>query len=629
MGTARSLLVVAGIISGLSFGSTPSSAERNRDHRFSFFDIFDSSRRSSDYDDYSRKRRYETLDEYFNRLDRRKYKRKRLSNKVQIIEEKPEPPLVYQPERLEILKAASLTEPEPPGELAASIYAELKSKKSAIRVTAAEGKALVGFYRDNGFRPLWVSQQGLGERGRSILRLFESAAEDGMSPEDYLPPSVALLDEDLALSDKQAKLLARIDLELSARALRYARHASGGRLLPNRLTKYYDITPEPVDLATAMQALRRSPDPARYLASLQPDHPAYAVFKRTLAALRDLKSEERSGMIPPAKKIALGQSDPRIELMRRHLELLGYGKAEVHAGEKAFLDDALSEKLKAFQADARIKQTGILDAMTITALNIRTGAPGIARLIYNMERLRWLPKDLGRRYVFVNQAAYSLQVVDAGHEVWRTNVIVGKPNSQTVAFSDKMETVVFNPSWGVPPSIMKNEMIPRLRRDPGYLDRLGYRVVTGSGKIVHSRSISWWKYTDGKVPYLILQPPGDDNALGEIKFLFPNAHSIYMHDTPTRDLFKKPVRAFSHGCVRVENPRYFAELLLGIGADDVAARIDAGVSQNTPITRETNVHLTYFTAWPAADGRILFYDDMYGRDARMERAFSTISIASR
>ena len=378
----------------------------------------------------------------------------------------------------------------------------------------------------------------------------------------------------------------------------------------------------------AMNAFLQSPDPAGYLKSLQPAHPAYAVFKRTLAGLRDLEAEAQAGMIHPGKHVALGQRDPRIALMRRHLALLGYGETDVLSGEEIVLDDGLSEKLKTFQADARIKPTGALDAGTIVALNSRTGTPGITRLIYNMERLRWLPKNLGNRYVFVNQAAYTLQLIDGGREVWRTKVIVGKPNSQTVAFSDKMEKVIFNPSWGVPPSIMKNEMLPRLRRDPGYLDRLGYRVLTPDGKIIHSRSVHWWKYTD-KVPYLVEQPPSDDNAMGEIKFLFPNAHDIYMHDTPTRALFKQPVRALSHGCVRVENPRLFAELLLGLQASEIAALIDSGLSQTNDVTRETSVHLAYFTAWPAEDGRILYFDDIYGRDERMERAFNTMAIASR
>lgn len=638
MGTARSFLVMASILLALSLWSTPSSAERKRDYSGfqdpepTFFDrLFNRRRKPSYVDDYMRsKGRYDSLNGYIKRIDRRKAKRKRPSQiQTAIIEEKPEPPLVYQPEKLEMLRATDLPEVKPTGELPAAIYGQFASKKSAIRVTTDERRALVSFYSENGFRPVWVSKQGLGERGKSVLRLFEAAAEDGMSPEDYLPPSLALFDDDLTLTDKQMSLLARLDLELSAYALRYARHASGGRLLPNRLTKYYDITPEPVDLTGAMRAFLRSPAPAGYLKSLQPDHPAYAVLKRTLAALRDLKAEAQAGMIRPGKRVVPGQDDPRIALMRRHLELLGYGKTDVLAGEETFLDDSLSEKLMTFQTDARIKPTGALDAATILALNSRTGAPGITRLIYNMERLRWLPKDLGKRYVFVNQAAYGLQIIDDGREIWHTNVIVGKTNSQTVAFSDKMETVVFNPSWGIPPSIMKNEMLPRLRRNPGYLDRIGYRVLTPNGKIIHSRSVNWWKYKDGKVPYLIQQPPGDDNALGEVKFLFPNAHSIYMHDTPNRSLFKQAVRAMSHGCVRVENPRLLAETLLGLSEADIAAKIDTGISQDTPVTHETAVHLTYFTAWPAEDGRILFYDDVYGRDERMQRAFTTVAIASR
>jgi L,D-transpeptidase YcbB len=629
------ILIAVAIAAGLCLAIPAGAAERNPEWRSnSFFGLFSRDRvkkkRSNSSDFWSRKRRYSVDDDYFfTRPSRwKKYRRKR--GPVQIVEERPEAPLVYQPEKLEILRAADLTEATPEAPLAAAIYGEFKNRKSATRVTASERKALVGYYRQNGFRPLWVSVHGLGERGRELLRRFESAAKEGMSPEAYLPPTLALFSEEQSPIDQDMRSLARIELELSARALRYARHASGGRLTPNKLTKYYDITPQTVDLDSAMRAFQRSPDPAAYLQALQPDHPAYAIFRKTLAGLRELKEEEESTLIRPGKAIELGEDDQRVALLRRQLALLGYGENSAPPGEETILDDALSRTLTVLQVDAGIEPTGTLDAATIVALNNRTGSPGIARLVYNMERLRWLPKKLGDRHVFVNQAAYMLKVVEDGREVWRTKVIVGKPNSQTVAFSDTMERIVFNPSWGVPPSIMKNEMIPRLRRDPGYLDRLGYRILTPDGKkIIRSRHVSWWRYSNGKVPYLILQPPGDDNALGEVKFLFPNTHSIYMHDTPTRDLFQKSVRALSHGCVRVENPRHFAELLLGVDAVDIASRIDSGVSQETPVARETSVHLTYFTMWPGDDGRLLTFDDIYSRDHRMERAFSTVAIASR
>jgi murein L,D-transpeptidase YcbB/YkuD len=628
----RKFFVAAAIVASFLFVGPSDAAQRDRDtpgaRTCDFFcRLFDGGR-SKKRPDYSYRKRGSTYDDgnFFTRpVKRKNVHRKRPVAPVQIVEERPEPPLIYEPEKLEILKAADLSEAIPEEPLAAAIYSELKSRKSAIRVTAGERKALVDFYRQNGFRAVWVSGHGLGERGRSVLQLFETAAEDGMTPEDYRPPTLALFD-DLAVLDKDVGLLARLDLDLSARALRYARHASGGRLTPNKLTKYHDISPQTVDLSTAMRAFVRSPWPSDYLKSLQPSHPAYAVFKKALAGLRELKAE----MIRRSESVAHGQDDPAIALVRRQLALLSYGEDDVLPDEETILDDMLSKRITTFQTDAGITPTGLPDAATIVALDNRTGSSGITGLIYNMERLRWLPKNLGERYVLVNQAAFSLKVVDDGREVWRTKVIVGKPNSQTFAFSDSMERIVFNPSWGVPPSIMKNEMIPRLRRDPGYLDRIGYRVLTPDGrKIIRSRSVSWWKYSNGKVPYLIQQPPGDDNALGEVKFLFPNIHSIYMHDTPTRDLFQKPVRALSHGCVRVENPREFAELLLGVGADDIAARIDSGISKETPVPRETAVHLTYFTIWPADDGRVLYYDDVYGRDERMQRAFTTVAIASR
>jgi murein L,D-transpeptidase YcbB/YkuD len=623
------LLVPAFIIAGFFF-ITPSYADDRKPEQ-SFFDRLFSRDRPSDRNDYwKRKYSYEDDYDFFGRPVRIKQTKRQRRNAALQVAEKPEPPLVYEPEKLEALKATNLSEMAPEGVLPGAIYGELTGKKSAIRVTAGERKALVDFYRQNGFRPVWVSLEGLGERGRSVLRVLETATEDGLSPDDYLPISLASYDDDLSLINNDIRRLARLDLDLSAHALRYARHASGGRLVPNKLTVYDDITPETVDLANAMSAFLRSPHPDDYLKSLQPHHPAYAAFKTMLARLREIGTEPNSGIIRPGKRVVLGQSDPRIPVLRRHLEVLGYAQGAAPDGDEALLDDDLSQHLAAFQADARLKPTGMLDAATIVALNSQTGSTGISRLIYNMERLRWLPKELGRRHVFVNQASYSLKLVDDGKEVWHTKVIVGKPTTQTVAFSDTMETIVFNPPWGVPASIMKHEMLPKLRRDPGYLDRLGYRVLTPNGKkIVHSRSVSWWKYPDGKVPYLIQQPPGDDNALGEVKFLFPNSHDIYMHDTPMRELFKNPVRAFSHGCVRVENPRLFAELLLGVDASDIAERIDSGVSQETRIAKETKVHLTYFTAWPADDGRILFYDDIYGRDERMARAFSTVAVASR
>jgi L,D-transpeptidase YcbB len=241
-----------------------------------------------------------------------------------------------------------------------------------------------------------------------------------------------------------------------------------------------------------------------------------------------------------------------------------------------------------------------------------------------MERLRWLPKNLGERHVFVNQAAFEVNVMDHGASVWKSRVVVGKPMTQTYAFSDQISTVVFNPTWGVPASIIINEYGPKSRRDPSYLDRNGFVVTDLSGNQVSSSSVDWWGM--GKNPkFGVQQPSGAGNALGELKFLFPNAHDIYMHDTPSKELFASNMRAFSHGCVRVQNPREFAQTLLGWSADKVASNIAQGDSHSVALPQKVPVHLTYFTAWSDANGNIQYYGDIYGRDASLQKAFLSIS----
>ena len=564
-----------------------------------------------------------------------------IQNAPAIEKDVPEAPLVYQPQKVQALNVDSFTEAQPAEPLPAAIYQELLNKDTAIRVTPAEEAVIVDLYRNNGFKPLWTSPDGLDKRGQDVLGLLAKSVDEAMEPLDYLPPALGSFTDGPAMFKGDMIHLARLDLGLTAMALKYARHASGGRIIPNRLTRYNDITPETVDPAVAIKVVAWSPFPVEYLKGLQPQHPAYALFKAELAKKRALLHSAESEIIPLGKRVKPGDTDQRLPLVRHHLERLGYLKplgklpegapAAVRSEAEAarlFLDPDMSEALKAFQTEAQLKPTGGLDQATVNALNGRTEERNVAKLIYNIERLRWLPRNLGNKYVFVNQAAYQLEVIDGGREVWRTKVIIGKPETQTVAFHDKMETVVFNPSWGVPPSIIRNEMLPILRRDPSYLDRLGYRVVSRNGQIVRSSAVNWSAYNKG-VPFSIQQPPSDDNALGEIKFLFPNSHSIYFHDTPARSLFARSSRAFSHGCVRVENPRVFAETLLGISDAEVAKRIDSGRSQSAKVKQDIKVHLTYFTAWPDQNGRIVYYDDVYGRDQRMESALSATAVATR
>ena len=276
-----------------------------------------------------------------------------------------------------------------------------------------------------------------------------------------------------------------------------------------------------------------------------------------------------------------------------------------------------------------MSRDGIIGRRTIAALNGQSTAKLSDKLAINMERMRWFPRSLGRKHIIVNQAAYQAQMIENGRKIHQMRVIVGKVRHPTPLFSDEMETVVFNPYWNVPRSITGGEYLPRLMNDPGYLDRKGFQVIDRRGRQVSSWSVDWWNYSPSTIPYDVRQPPGRGNALGEVKFLFPNKHAVYMHDTPKRHLFRNKDRAYSHGCVRVQNPRKFAEMVLGWSASKVASAIEAG--QNRPVTlnRKIPVHMTYFTLWPDDSGSLVARSDFYGRDKALKKALKTTKIALR
>ncbi len=574
--------------------------------------------------------------------------------------------------------------------LAQAVFDRLQGKDSGVRVTKPQSAAIVDFYDKRAFQPVWTTPQGLTPKAYELLDLFSRADEDGLEPRDYLPPAMNGFDGSLKPAEDRITALSEAELGLTAMALRYARHASGGRIVPDRLSGYEDLEPPVVDPAVALKALADAGHPAKYLAGLEPTNPAYAALKAALKPLlAEHIQEEVVATVDTGPVIHVGDSDERIPAIRTRLIMLGHlaAPAKVEAagdvnadptttgaitnpdavtsnpdrvtvtvttsegikatqvatqdGSLPFLqdnslpaqaadnivyDDAMRKAVMAFQTAAGLKPDGIIGDRTVAALNadlaVNSKAVQKAKIRMAMERLRWLPRDFGQRYVMANQAAFELYMVDNGRQIWQTKVIVGKPKHQTTEFIDKIETVVFNPYWGVPQSIIIKEMLPYLRQDPSYLDRQGFEVTDNSGNRISSSAIDWWQFSNS-VPLNVRQPPGSDNALGEVKFLFPNKHSIYMHDTPSKPLFKKPSRAYSHGCVRVQNPRRFAELLLGWSSEQVASAIDSRQNHDVNLPQKVPVYLTYFTAWPDAEGNVKFYGDIYGRDQLMETAEQT------
>jgi murein L,D-transpeptidase YcbB/YkuD len=550
--------------------------------------------------------------------------------------------------------------------LARTVFAHLKGLSTGVRVTQAQNKAIVDFYEKRGFAPLWTSRGGLEPKSREVLALLAAADEEGLTAADYLPPALSGFQGEPVAAEGELDALANLEVGLTAMALRYAMHASGGRIVPNRLSGYHDLEPPTVSPSRTLAALAEAPKPADYLAGLHPSHPAYAAFKAALKTFAEEPVEAEVALpIENGPLIRAGNSDTRVPAIRARLAALGHYVAAEAApasdermgvtftssegivatvveeadsttgpapSDPTVYDAALREAVVAFQETSNLKPDGVIGERTIAALNgdasTTSKATQAEKIRLAMERLRWLPRDFGRRHVFANQAAFELYVLEDGRQVWQTKVIVGKPKNQTAFFVDELETVVFNPYWGVPQSIIVKEMLPYLRQDPSYLDRQGFEVTDLNGRHISSSAIDWSQF-GSKVPLNVRQPPGSDNALGEVKFLFPNSHSIYMHDTPSKPLFSKPVRAFSHGCVRVENPRRFAQILLGWPAEEVAAMIERRDNREVDLPSKVPVYLAYFTAWPDASGQVRFYDDIYGRDQLMETALSTTALALR
>jgi murein L,D-transpeptidase YcbB/YkuD len=497
----------------------------------------------------------------------------------------------------------------------------LSDKETSIRASEPTRKIVLDHYKNTGFKPLWIVDGKLSARAEALLQLLARAGEDGLNPDRYLPAALSSYSDPAGQVASDGIALAQLDVGLTVAALDYARHISGGAFEPERLSRYHDVKPDYADPATALKVLAYSPFPIEYLKGLAPSHPAYGAFKTALAELAVKTNDEKS--FPGGKRIKLGQKDVRIRELRTRLKAEGFVPAnatEIDEKKIETLDKPLAKVLKAYQKSKGISQTGNLDQGTVRALN-GGDSPDVLRekLIANMERIRWLPKNMGQRHVFVNQASFTVNVMENGKSAWKSKVIVGKPNTQTSVFSDEMETVVFNPTWGMPQSILLNEYLPKLRYDPSYLDRKGFQVVNARGKRVSSSDIDW--YSVGKGSGIgVVQPAGSANALGEIKFLFPNSHSIYMHDTPNRELFAETQRSFSHGCVRVENPKEFAQVLLRWDAAAVDKKVEAGKTLSVKVPDTIKVHLAYFTAWPDDSGKIQYFSDIYGRDDGLGRA---------
>jgi murein L,D-transpeptidase YcbB/YkuD len=477
-----------------------------------------------------------------------------------------------------------------------------------------DAAAVVQFYEARNFAPAWVPDGVMTDKARSLIERIRAADTDGLDPAAYPLPGNWL--GKVAVS--HPTFTARTDVILSQAIAAYAREAYAGRVDPADVSSNIGYERHAPDQIGALNKISTAEDPVAELVSYNPPHPEFRALRDKLAELRTAEKAKKPLEVPPGMTLKLGVADARVGFLRQRLEL------PTNVEAPATFDEDVAEAVKAFQKSARLQVDGIAGPRTIAALNADPVDP-VPLVLLNMEKWRWMPRELGSFYVRVNVPDFTVEVRKNGAVTYTTRIVVGKTTNQTPIFSDEIEHIVVNPAWNVPASIARNEMLPAARANPGALR--GYQVfalIKGRFRAVDPRMINWRTVDMRKIQ--IRQPPGERNALGKVKFLFPNDYAVYLHDTPSKSLFQRDYRAYSHGCMRVMDPMAFADALLSEEPDLSSAyleRLYGGGEKWVNLTRNVPVHITYFTAWVDESGNLQTRDDVYGHDGRIEKALGT------
>ncbi|MEC9344799.1 MAG: L,D-transpeptidase family protein [Pseudomonadota bacterium] len=503
-----------------------------------------------------------------------------------------------------------------PGARAQEVQAALAAKLDgvgAIIVDGAPVRALVSlrrFYAERSGETAWNGADAAVKLD-GLLDAVAAAGTQGLNPADY---HLERLRAAMARGDALAVELLATDAFLT-----YGAHLLGGRLNPVSVEPDWTAARRERDLVAHLSAALDSGDIAGSLAALEPDAPSYPVLKAALAEYSRAAKAGGWSAIPGGPKLELGVKGPRVAMLRQRLELTGL-LAPADDGSADVFDQPVENAVADFQRRIGLEPDGVVGPMTLAQLNIPAEAR-VAQIRANLERWRWLPQDLGPRHIRVNIADYRLEARNNGRIERVHNVVVGRTARKTPVFSEAMRYIVLNPWWETPPNLARQDKLPAFQKDPAQVQDLGFEVLDRSGSRVDPATIDWKALTRGNFPYRLRQRPGPLNALGQVKMMFPNPHNVYLHDTPSRELFRRNARAFSSGCVRVEDPLSLAAWALGENEGWDRARIDSviGKGDETTVTlsRKLPVHILYFTAVVDTDGSLRLVADVYDRDARL------------
>jgi L,D-transpeptidase YcbB len=492
------------------------------------------------------------------------------------------------------------------------------------------------FYQERHFKPAWIKDRKLTEIGYEMRYEINQARFDGLNPEDYHLNVINTYFNKIEQLQRSGQVseegdLAALDILLTDAYIMLSSHLYMGKVEPEQLKAIWNIQRAAPELMIDKR-LEEALQSGSIRKSLENLYPSFVIYKKMRDGLRALYDDQKRFEAAPVsnwkklkvdKSIKPGESHNAIPEIRRRLEFWGYLTPMPVEDEKLY-DSLMVPGIKRIQLRHGMENDGVIGQGTIHALG-QTPSDLISTAAVNLERLRWLPDKLkDQEIILVNTANFQLDYLLNRDTLFTSRVIVGKSYHATPQFDGLMSYIVFSPTWTVPTSIVRNEIIPALKKDPQYLGKKNMKLLTSDGKAIDPSGIDWSKVNARSFPYTVRQEPGEQNSLGLVKFMFPNKHSVYIHDTPSRSLFAREDRALSHGCVRIQKPFEFAKLLLSFDAQWTDERIRAAMKQTSERTvmldRKIPVVMLYLTYWCDSLGKTFFRRDVYNRDEEILKA---------
>ncbi len=479
----------------------------------------------------------------------------------------------------------------------------------------------LSFYKSRDYEPAWVDEDGLNGNGKELLKAIEEGTAQGLNPEDYKLQYLYHLKKKTEKEEAGLESFSNLEKEYTAAYLKYSSHILRGRINPEELDALWVTSRREKDLAAHLQQAVEEEEITASLETLEPKFTAYEDLKSALKKYEEIEQQKNEWKpLPDDLVLRPGDSSEYVVQLANRLYLLG--DLENKPEEKTNYSEPVATALAAFQKRHGLKQDSVVAENTLAMLNI-PARQRVEQIKLNLERLRWLPERPEGRHLVVNVPEFKLYIYEGIDSTLSMRVIVGEAyNSTTPIFNDSIEFIAFSPTWTVPLSISTEEMLPKLRKDPGYLTSRNFKLYESwdeGASELDPYKVKWQRVKADDFPYKIVQQPGPNNSLGRVKFMFPNKMDIYLHDTPADYLFNQNERDFSHGCIRVEKPAELAKYLLqekGMGMAEVKSKLNLPEPENVVLQEKVPVFIEYRTAWMGPEGKIHFREDIYGHDQK-------------